>query len=106
MKTIHFISKKIMTSLKIAILDTFGYDDTTDFRTMKSDILEDIHNGFSAWYHIDRLMTSLLPESYQYDYRTICPLIQHVKRTRRVGLKGMLHDEQAIYNVDAIVILK
>lgn len=92
----------------MAILDTFGYydDDATDFNTMKSDILEDLDNGFSPWYHIHHFINALLPDSYQYSDKSVCPLIQHVKRTRRVGLSGMMYDEDVIYNLDAIIVLK
>lgn len=50
------------------------------------------------------IITSLLPEEYtSFDYNHIDGLIRHVKRTRRVGLCGLLHDYQSIYNLDAIL---
>lgn len=94
-------AKKLCTSIE----DTFGYDDDTSYKTMSNDILEDMENGFTIWYHIHDLMNVLLPSSYHFEYQTICPFIQHINRTERIGLKGCLYDEISIYNVDAILAL-
>lgn len=92
-----------------SIQDTFGYydDQNTPFSVMKSNIMEDLQEfEFTPWYHIHMLMDSLLPYSYQSINKTICHLIQHMKRTKRIGLNGLLHDEQTVYNVDVILILR
>lgn len=92
-----------------SIQDTFGYrDEKTCFSVMKSDIREELDDlGFTPWYHIHILMDSLLPSRYRcIQKKTICSFIQHVNRSKRIGLTGLLHDEQAVYNVDALVILR
>lgn len=89
-----------MSKLSRIILDTFGQN----YNEAKLCIEEDIDNECSCFYHTRLLITSLLPEEYRsFDYNNIDGLIRHVKRTRRVGLCGLLHDYQSIYNLDAIL---
>lgn len=98
-------NRKSAEALHRIIFDCFGYDDDGSplFEGAKADIMEDLSNGYSAWHHIYILMNALLPVSCQYAYTSICPLIRHVKRTRRIGLYGMMYDETAVYRVDAIL---
>jgi hypothetical protein len=88
------------------IENTFGYDDDSSYKTMANDILEDMENGFTIWYHIENLMNELLPNSYHFKHNTICPFIRHIKTTIRVGFKGCSYDEISIYNIDAILALR
>lgn len=90
-------------SLHEAIIYTFGNEDDDSYMAMSNNIQEDLENGYTVWRHIHELVETLLPKSYQYNYASICPLIQHVKRTRRVGLTGLLHHQDIIYNIDAIL---
>lgn len=102
-------TKKWNDALCQIIQDTFGYydEEKTNFSTMKGDIMEDLKDlNYSPWYHIHTLMNSLLPISYQFTYTTKCDFLQHIQRVKRIGVNGFLHDEQAVYNVDAILSLR
>jgi len=98
-----------MTDLCRIIKKTFSFygDEMTDFHAVKSSIMEDlVELEYTPWYHIHMLIDSLLPRSYQYMYKEYDHLTQHVRRTTRIGLHGILHDERAVYRIDAIIILR
>lgn len=99
------LKKQSAKLLRQSIINLFGFDDDCSYSRMATDIQEDLETGESGWGHIYKLMDTLLPKSYHYENygHYICPFIQNIKRTERIGLTGYLHDEERIYNIDAIL---